>query len=95
MDIECWTKKNLTQGLSPSLKVKSQIIPDTVWQLYWLAKVGNEQVTFTFSDFWFGEYTCSSGHLIYEAETMEPVSRCSLLSGSKDPLHGMNFMTMQ
>ena len=32
MDIECWMKKNLTQGLSPSLKVKSQIIPDTVWQ---------------------------------------------------------------
>ena len=44
-----------------------------IWS--WLAKVGNEQITLTFSDFWFGEYTCSSGHLIYEAETMEQVSR--------------------
>ena len=34
MDIECPTKKILTQGLSPSLKVKSQIIPDTVQQPY-------------------------------------------------------------
>ena len=36
MDIECRKKKkkSLTQGLSPSLKAKSQIIPDTVRQPY-------------------------------------------------------------